>query len=1685
MNIQKNLTIKNHPGFKIWVFTLVSLVIILSTGCSQSQPAESISWQRKFDGQDRLTELTDPAGKKTLFSYSEDLSGATRVTTTNADGSIVAFEYDDRGLITAIEDAHGNINYRYDAIGRLLQVQRAGEPAIRYRYDSEGRIASQSIGDFYNIDYQYDFMGRLSSLNTPAGIINYEYQLGQGLVIRDLPNGIKTIWEFGVNGQLQTVTHVDRQNLVIAEFRYQYRPDGLIDAIAEKTRNNETVTFYKYDTVGRLTHVSDKSGNRYQYEYDLLGNRVRATSFDGKNQINEYDWAGRLVSSDGKKCSYDAAGNLHAIHFGNSEMNYNYSQDQQLASVNDKVFYKYGGDGLLLERQVDGVATKYISNPLSDFWQPLVMENHVGTKTMLIWDGDSPLITITNGQAEYVLHDHLGSARMIVDGSGEIKKQMNYSPFGEPDYESGGNGITVGFSGLFYDPLAKQYLTRARAYNPSLGQFMQIEPEQRIPIGSQMDISLYAYCGYDPVNYVDVNGRAPEPTPYAWLYAKAFVRALPRTIAESWGAGMDFWKNAFRGGGVKLGAQPGSLADQAGRMGGIGPERTVQALSGIAIASSAYVGVSALATKLTAMGIQAGTKAEPFHIGVRQFMGKKVPEIVHYGINKYGPHIGLALTGPKASLHLYDTHTFLGSAKTGIVLPSYHYLLPIAYEVTNAAIPKIRSIWQNVDDFLVPPAYGDEILPSNVGGIALSGAGDVLSGIGQIEGLTIDANNNLILISKMGKQKKLPSIRIDDIVTVFRSVYIHGEGPTVTIDPNPNDPEHSAMIIKHGKATENTYVGWVLYHADRLMKTYMLGVDNITQTEATSRVPGYQAVLNAIYFGDGVSNSSSYEGKWERFWIVPAEVNQFSAEHNDLTLFDVPLKLNTQVMKWEDEELVDDPAGKSSLGAKKFTEWFTNNYDSIASEKYLAPPPGLGMKDSVPVFTELRQIAFITALAERMRDQGVSMPFWMRNYEVKQVQFEEYTPALVITRTDGSIKSKIFGGVSLSANSKEVKQYKTISDVKKLPEKKRVNGEQNLKLANTLSTAVREYTMPTRPAQLAELKVDDQSFQMLRLPGTESKTLSPCRIDETDLTVDIPGGRHIRLSRHFNSFFNPKDIWGQTWTMNLPRLEKIKIQNERTAKQVSYNVAYDLFTPLNSIYVRFSKVEEVPALQSRLQVPNTECEFFGLANSAPNFLSNSTLELIGKTGESWHFTESGDLIAMEKDGFRSVYLRNESGNVRQIVGLLGRTRIASIDLEYDQSERLVSATGKNHLNETQTVRYEYDASGKLSRVASAQGKFAYVYQDQWVSEISLEDYPDTQNAKSIRFEYNSVGQLIAKYDGQDKGTSYSLSSKQGSATLEITRNEDDPGVSSIYYDDTFRPLEIHYNDGAQVEWEYPESGGSSIEIVDPNGKKIHISESPDGTQRITKSELFPTITETYDTIGRLTQVNSGDQKLLRQQWYPSGKLETIETENPVVKPQYDADGLTESITIFPPGSNNQPRKWETVNLDFAGKPVAINDYSGLDIAIQYDPHGNVSRFIHKRDGNNYGYELSRNEDGRIESVKSSWGNDLLSYDSNGALSKLIINKSGFQKESQAVVEFTSGRVDKLRQYDGSEIDISYDNSSSSSGLASQIKWPNGLELNYHYNSSGDLEKINLGNERQISLIYDNKGRIVDYAFRKH
>jgi len=972
--------------------------------------------------------------------------------------------------------------------------------------------------------------------------------------------------------------------------------------------------------------------------------------------------------------------------------------------------------------------------------------------------------------------------------------------------------------------------------------------------------------------------------------------------------------------------------------------------------------------------------------------------------------------------------------------------------------------------------------PTKVGGVYLGGASQALDGIGMIEGIDLDSNNNLILLSKDGEVISLPPLRLDDVVTVFRSVYIHGEGPSVTIDPNPENPEGSAMIIRHGKATENTYVGWVLYQADRLMKGYTLGVDNITRQEVGSSVSGYSDVLNTIYFGGKSPEKLRKKGHWERFWIVPSETRRFGVNRKSLTLLDVPLKVKTQKMKWKDRVLVDDLKGKSSLGAVAFTDWFTHKYDQIAEEQFLTPPSGSGITFPVPVFMELRRIALITAIAEKLRDQGDPMPFWMRDYEIKPVSFEKFTPALEVTRSKQENVARVYGGVQLSPEDKNVSNFTTNSDLSMLTKQDRKFVRKKITLANSLEQTIQNSPVLADPLEIRKFSLQGENYQVVALPGAETKALAPGRMEEVDLSVSMGGGI-IQLQRNYNSFFNPSGPWGSGWTLNLPRLKEIKMPIRRIGGKTPYQVGYELITPLNSMYARFSRVEEVPMLNnSRLQVPDQSTVFYGLANDKPSFLSGPTLKLIRKDGDTWHFSDDGSLVAIESVGFRTVYERDNKGRLMRIVGLRGQQKVAFINLIYNASGRLESAkaySANRDITES-IVRYEYDNVDRLISVASEEGRLGYQYKGAWVNAVTYQVSDNNgkpgRKVTLHRYEYTPRGQLLNEIDVNGGKITYHVTSDFKGSTVTAKKIGKNSEEVSFRYDRSYRPIEAKFDDGAMATWDYPADGGAVLNITGSDGDLIRLSESSDRRQRLLEFNKKLKISSEYDVAGHLTSLVTNGREYLQQEWSLSGQLRRAKIETSSSHFEYDSDGLISRILLAPPGESGKFKHWHATKMDSAGRPVEFTDYRGLNVSLGYTNDGDLTEMVNHRDGKHYGLSISRNESGRIQEVNSSWEKQQYSYNDTGYLSKVKVMKNG----GDAYVEWKAGLIQTVKQFDGGSTSFIYHDEEKRTGLIQQINTPNQLALNYHYDSSNRLSKVDVGDLYRLELNYDNKGRLIGW-----
>jgi RHS repeat-associated protein len=236
----------------------------------------------------------------------------------------------------------------------------------------------------------------------------------------------------------------------------------------------------------------------------------------------------RLTSVNGAPMSYDGAGNVTSDPMTGGLMTYD-PENRMLTATNGGASgsYTYNADGRRVGRITGGLETWQvygIGGELLAEYQLVsgtpTLKKEYGYRNgqlLVVWDGGET----GDRQLQWLVQDHLGSTRMVVDRSGSLAgiKRHDFLPFGE---ELGaGIGIRSASNGYSADSVRQKFtgherdgetgldFAQARYYSNVQGRFTS--PDN--PLADQdpedpQSWSLYAYVRNRPLAHIDRNGRA-------------------------------------------------------------------------------------------------------------------------------------------------------------------------------------------------------------------------------------------------------------------------------------------------------------------------------------------------------------------------------------------------------------------------------------------------------------------------------------------------------------------------------------------------------------------------------------------------------------------------------------------------------------------------------------------------------------------------------------------------------------------------------------------------------------------------------------------------------------------------------------------------------------------------------------------------------------------------------------------------------------------------------------------------------------------------------------------------------------------------------------------------------------------------------------------------------------------------
>ena len=468
--------------------------------------------------------MTDRNGQTRTFSY-DGLNRLTSEQWLTSGGSIfrtIASTYDAASQLTGMSDPDSAYTYTYDGMGRLQTVSNAGTPTaptvvLSYTYDANGNV--QTVSETLNgtlssvTTYAYDPLNRVAWLTqSGAGVqtkrVEYAYnEVGQTATVQrftDLAGTqlvATTIYTYDPLNRLGQLQHQGSNGSAIAGYDFGY------DAASRITRITDIdgITDYGYDETNQLVGADSSYRTDESYSYDANGNRTNAGYQTGVNN--------QLLSDGVYTYSYDDEGNLKTrTKIGTSEVRtFTWDYRNRLVGVTDQfgtmatstVSYIYDVLDRRIAKSVNGSGTQFVydgDNVILEF-------NGTTIPSMRYLQGlgvDQTLAQEGNGQTSWMLTDHLGTVRDLVNNSGSVVNHFTYNSFGQVlNSTAGGVDTRYKYMGREFDAETGLYYYRARYFDASVGKFIGQDP-----IGfSAGDSNLYRYVGNSPLMATDPSGK--------------------------------------------------------------------------------------------------------------------------------------------------------------------------------------------------------------------------------------------------------------------------------------------------------------------------------------------------------------------------------------------------------------------------------------------------------------------------------------------------------------------------------------------------------------------------------------------------------------------------------------------------------------------------------------------------------------------------------------------------------------------------------------------------------------------------------------------------------------------------------------------------------------------------------------------------------------------------------------------------------------------------------------------------------------------------------------------------------------------------------------------------------------------------------------------------------------------------
>ena len=491
-------------------------------------------WDYTYDPAGNVETLTTPAGTATgtvgdgMVTYDYDrMNRLTEVDYSDATPD-VAYQYDDAGNRTQMDDGIGTETYQYDELDRLKEVAR-GTDTFEYAYADGLNLTSRTYPDGTSIAATYTNDEQLHDLTISSATTTFGYDANGNLHTTAYPsgNGYTETRSYDEADRLTEVANTASGPTILSDFTQTLDPNGNPTLIATNRGGSTTNVAYDYDERNRLTKacygVTSCGGatNYFGYTYDKNSN------------ITDIDRVGSVPNPAAWDLTYNTADQLTSRTDGTNTVSYAYDDNGNLTSAGSRTYtydlanhqtqtalsgvtstYTYDGDGKRITSQTSGGgANLRFWWDINDSLPMLAQENDGGGSLVRRYvNGPQGALSMSAGGNLYYLHrDPIGSITDVTNSSGTAQWQTTYEPYGDIKAQShpgAGPAVPLGFAGQYLDSETGDYQMRARQYDPTIGSFQSLDPA-----GAPLEQSYtgsYGYVGGRPTTAVDPTGRDLE-----------------------------------------------------------------------------------------------------------------------------------------------------------------------------------------------------------------------------------------------------------------------------------------------------------------------------------------------------------------------------------------------------------------------------------------------------------------------------------------------------------------------------------------------------------------------------------------------------------------------------------------------------------------------------------------------------------------------------------------------------------------------------------------------------------------------------------------------------------------------------------------------------------------------------------------------------------------------------------------------------------------------------------------------------------------------------------------------------------------------------------------------------------------------------------------------------------------------